>query len=467
MAERTGIMVLIRRHWKSILAAGIAAVTVTALSVTTVTVATGGSIHIEGNGDLDITADSMIKSAGATDFLIQSQNDLDITAVGNGNGTGVITLTGEASEGSVNLVNGFASIRAENNVASMRYFGADEGGYLTVGAGGVSIHAMTTGDDISLAADDGLTLSSRSGAGADNYMSFNSLGITLWTEAGTEDYIYLSSGGGDIALSSFDDITLTATDDITATTESFSITATGTGNLTSTGILTIGGSDINPTATDDLALIATDDGSFYAGDNLTLTASTGPLIAIGGTGQLQIDANGLTVNGPVTSALVIGGSAYPVHTRLDFDNVVAAPGTTAETVLATQTLPASTMTDVGDGVYLRVWGITAMNTNAKSVRLRGGASGSGTGGSQLGLCEFNLAVDNYWYMEVFIYRISANTQRTLTYCSGGDATTAGTFRRSSGAASLTETSIIDLSMTVENATAAGDLTVNAARWSWL
>ena len=98
MAERTGIMVLIRRHWKSILAAGIAAITVTALSVTTVTVATGGSIHIEGNGDLDITADSMIKSAGASDFLIESANNLSLSALGDGS---VLAAAGSAHMGLV------------------------------------------------------------------------------------------------------------------------------------------------------------------------------------------------------------------------------------------------------------------------------------------------------------------------------------------------------------------------------
>ena len=487
MAERTGIMVLIRRHWKSILAAGIAAITVTALSVTTVTVATGGSIHIEGNGDLDITADSMIKSVGAADFLIESANNLSLSALGDGS---VLAAAGSAHMG---LVADFARLYVTG------------GGDVSANLGGLDFSAASAGDDIELAADD--VISFQTTAGGTNYINLNSSGINLWTAAATTDDIYLASGddiamtaaanvvltttnggvvrtqtdgvvietafGGDdilmsaadvITVQSLNDLSFVVTDDLTATSESFSITATGTGNLTSTGILTIGGSDINPTATDDLALIATDDGSFYAGDDLTLTSFSGPFIAIGGTGQIQLDANGLIVNSPVQSALTVGGTAYRLAPTLDFDYPNSAPASTAKTLMASQAIPAGALNAVGKGVGFVAMGTHLGNANVKRVSVEMGIAADTSGTGPTPQCNFNDATGTGWVVRGYFYRSGDDTQRAFIECmNNGIIQTVVT--NATGA--LDDALPLFVNFTVENPTTAGDFTVHSVRWFWL
>lgn len=202
-----------------------------------------------------------------------------------------------------------------------------------------------------------------------------------------------------------------------------------------------------------------------SGDDVTLAADDAITFTTGNGGVTM----NLTAAANASATLAASGTYYPFTSRLDFDYVNAAPGSTAETVSATQVLPASAMNAVGEGVLVEAWGITAGNVNSKTVRVRIGATGSGTGGTAIAACNFALANDTNWYLQAFIYRSASGAQRSRVWCQG--MTNAGgagtTLRDNTLTAAITDTAIIDLNLTVTNATAASDLTVHGVRWGWL
>lgn len=217
--------------------------------------------------------------------------------------------------------------------------------------------------------------------------------------------------------------------------------------------------DITATAGDDLLLTAADD--------ITLTSTAGPLLLLGASGQLQIDSNGGIFNGPLSAGLITGGFAYGVPIRLGQRNSGFVPGTTAETVVDTFVIPANAWTTDGEALKLRAWGVAGGNTNAKTVRLRLGTSGTCLTGSILGAINFASASDAEWNAEWIVTREGVSSQSSFARGQGSTAAgVAGTTRTVTSGSGLTETAIIDACLTVQNATSAGDLSVNRLHWDW-
>lgn len=395
MAERTGIMVLIRRHWKSILAAGIAAITVTALSVTTVTVATGGSIHIEGNGDLDITADSMIKSAGASDFLIESANNLSLSALGDG------SVLAAANSAHMDLVADFARLYVTG------------GGDVSANLGGLDFSATSAGDDIELAADD--VISFQTTAGGTNYINLNSSGINLWTAAATTDDIYLASGD-DVILAATDAFTVSSADILFTPTDDFTVIATGDSTIATTLGGTVAtdatGAIISAASAGDDVIVSANDAVTLAGTSLTCTADTTDWVMDASGFALDADGAGddITLTGAdlLTMATDVGGSLQTLTT-----GVAIAAISTGDDVAVTandQVTISGTDVTITDGSDVKTWSnvVTAAITTVPFSMAIPALTANGTA--------------TYW----FIDGVSGTLTYAKLHCSTASASAGGT-----------------------------------------
>lgn len=284
--------------------------------------------------------------------------------------------------------------------------------------------------------------------------------------------ITTASAGDDITLTSIDDILFAPADDLTALVTDQAIVNAANFSSTVTGIFaaqTTGGGSVSTTTggVDITAGSAGDDVSISAIDDITLTATGGPLLLLGASGQLQIDSNGGIFNGPLSAGLITGGFAYGVPIRLGQRNSGFVPGTTAETVVDTFVIPANAWTTDGEALKLRAWGVAGGNTNAKTVRLRLGTSGTCLTGSILGAINFASASDAEWNAEWIVTREGVSSQSSFARGQGSTAAgVAGTTRTVTSGSGLTETAIIDACLTVQNATSAGDLSVNRLHWDW-
>lgn len=123
-------------------------------------------------------------------------------------------------------------------------------------------------------------------------------------------------------------------------------------------------------------------------------------------------------------------------------------GTGANAVLA-HTVPAGTLTKVGQGFRLRVWGTNSADANAKTLTLNWG------GQNVTAVVTGNAAT---WYAEFNIAKSGANTQEVMSF--GQQGTTVVAVTRLAG--TQTDTADILLNLTATAATA-GTMTIHAAQ----
>lgn len=307
MAEKTTIMLLIRRHLNALLAAGVAAITATAVVATTsVTAPLVNGVNTGGTGDCQtdycaavvdevqmkapVAAEVYVptggkfraKTTGAEITAAEATDDVTLTASDDFTSTAAdVLLTGSATAAIGVTIGGFfnanltgASITAPNAGDTISLSAADDvtatgvellfsgsvsstltcsidGGTLAANAGGVTISANGTGDDITLATLDDLT-----GTAADvSWTGTTSVVTTVATTDFTLDatgFTLDSDGAGD-------DITITSADLVTMATDA------GGSVQTTTGGVSI------------LAISTADDITIQAADTVTLTDSIGAI----------------------------------------------------------------------------------------------------------------------------------------------------------------------------------------------
>lgn len=517
MAERGAFAQWLKKYLSGAMGAvTIAIATITALTVSTIAVQSGGSLVIDASGDVTLNGDGLAKASGTEsltlsvlgtgDLALASADDLTITTTGDDialaandaltvasaggaggslscDSTGVTIGAasagddfsisaaddGQVSAGDQLLLSGVTSSRLESDASA---------NFLQCSASGVTITAGAAGDDISLVTTGGddllITL-------ADDYTAtgdvFGTTAVTSITDAVTSGgslaavaggvTITAGAAGDDISLvtTGGDDLLITLADDYTATGDVFDTTAITASQTTVTGggalNLTTGGSSL-------LANSSGDDISLSAADDITLTATAGPLLLIGASGQLQIDSTGGIFNAPVSAALVAGGTAFQAAVTVQTLTTVFTPGSTAEAIADTFVIPASAWTTTGESLVVTAWGTAAGNTNNKTLALRLGTSGNCATGTVLPGVNFNLANDQVWQIEWIIYRSAANTQLGWVKAFGNAGSTAGTvFARVDLSAARTESGILNACVTVTNETSASDLSVSGILWRWL
>ncbi len=371
------------------------------------------------------------------------------------------------------------------------------GGTVCSEVGRVLLQTLSAGDDIIADAFDSVQLSADSGNGG--YLQLHpttatltggdiavtasgilSMSATTSATLSSSGFVSVAAGGGgnvvtdgggvtiqslsvgdDITLSAADDLVATITDDVTATCDAWSLT----GATSITNAVTSGGSMSATSGGVTLAAAsAGDDITLLSADDVTITATGGPLLLQGGTGQLQIAATGGIFNAPVQAPMLAGGLAYRAALSLEFDYVNAAPSGTSEELMADFAIPAGALVNIGSGVAFEAWGTEVATANSKLVRIEIGTA-AGTGGTSLSSCNFSASpTGTNWHIAGLVYRSAADAQRVMMWCVD-DAlyTNAG----NTGTAALDDALELFLNFTVANTTAAGDLTVHAVRWTWL
>lgn len=311
----------------------------------------------------------------------------------------------------------------------------------TIDASTITVDAIVAGD-ASLGID-GTAIVGTSSGGAS--VTINTQGVQIATTA-ANDFVTIDAPGsnGQIELSSDTeglggDIRLSADDTLDINSDyQVNITATDVG------------------------------GGIYFGTNNTYGFMNSSGVEFGmTTAAFNIDATDVNSELPIFAALIANGSTYQVPVRLGSITTNYTPGSTAEVAASTVVIPADAWNANGEGVLLTAWGTAAANTNSKTLRLRGGASGACLSGTVLGSADVNQALDTSWRATWRVHRWGTNTQQGYFELISSSGTAINKAVLNTGiSAGLTETSIINLCLTAQNATTANDLTINGATWEW-
>lgn len=339
-----------------------------------------------------------------------------------------------------------------------------------------------------LVTGDYVTLSTAGGAGDVNLQSDNDIAIQgggLVALSGPSMSLTTSAGG---------DIALTSGDDLNVVVPAGGVLNMDFGNPLTTGVNVYAGQDVFSVYADNEG--SGDDVILKADDSLELTSdyairlnqndSGGMISLYQSNSAVLLDSNGVTIEtytagnditvtardalalkngagGPTTTIGAYNGTLYRLAPVMDFDYPNAAPGTTGETVMASQLIPASTMTATGRGVGFEAWGTASANTNAKIVRIELG-SAENTSGTSLAACTFDAAVTTSWRMTGRVFRTGSNTQAAIVRCESADGSEDAVL---TGTAALTDTAVMYAIVTMTNGTSSGDASVTAVRWFWL
>ena len=159
-----------------------------------------------------------------------------------------------------------------------------------------------------------------------------------------------------------------------------------------------------------------------------------------------------------TPVVSLGGSTFSAATNsatlggvFCVNTTSAATTGTTEQILATCTLPANALSANGKGVRITARGITAANANSKTFRVRiGGLAGTLLGGIT------TTASNTAWWVNGDVIRTGASAQAIGALAVVGTVT--GT---NSATSAVAETGTIDIVVTGQTPTAAGDLTFHA------
>lgn len=139
-----------------------------------------------------------------------------------------------------------------------------------------------------------------------------------------------------------------------------------------------------------------------------------------------------------------------VNGRLTAQVTVTGTTTTIENTMATYTLPASTLATPGDAVRTVCWGTSAVNSNAKNIKLYFGSSFIQTANN----ATTRVMSGDTWYLEMLVMRNGAATQNILSR--GATGITLVTSVSTAGAETLA--SAITIKCTGFTPTAAQDVT---------
>lgn len=161
MAERGSVVNWLRKYGAQLLIAGVAAATITALSVTTVTMSSGGSMVIDATGDLTIDGDQITKASGTENLTISVAGTTPDLILSSGDG---ITMTTGASGMTITTVGAVADLigtiggDVAFTSAGSAALEVTGGGYVNTHTAGVTISAASPGDDVAISAIDQVTL---------------------------------------------------------------------------------------------------------------------------------------------------------------------------------------------------------------------------------------------------------------------------------------------------------------------
>lgn len=262
------------------------------------------------------------------------------------------------------------------------------------------------------------------------------------------------SGLGAVGVSS-----LTSTGAVSGASLSVSGNASVGGTLTATGALTASTSLTTPIIAEPGSSGVTIDGLKVK--DLSIYDSSGSALAV--------TMGSALANWTAKNAAYIGGEStqrYAMRPRLlksFWTFAVSTPPSTAEAVMTTLPLPASTWTGVNGCMRWEAFGSATANANSKIVRLRYGASGSGTGGTVVGACTF-AGSETAWHATWFACHDSSSSDnlRFLVECNGAAAS--DSLAESNGGVS--ESAVQDWNVTITNATTNTDLGIRCATAEW-
>jgi hypothetical protein len=158
------------------------------------------------------------------------------------------------------------------------------------------------------------------------------------------------------------------------------------------------------------------------------------------------------VNNPPTNTGLKNDLRFEINNGVDGRIATRVSLTTSGTganVVLRHTLSAGTLTKVGQGFVLRVWGVNSADANAKTLTLNWGSQN---------VTAVVTASGALWYAEFNIVKSGANTQEVMSFGQQGTTTIAVT--RLAG--TRTDTADILINLTATAATA-GTMTIYAAQ----
>lgn len=408
MAERQQVF----RWVRDLLAAGLVALTVTTLTVTTIQdVDTISGQNTGGSGDCEI---DMCAAAADTVTILGDTLNLSCGAQG---------LSCDASDTCLNFAG--QSVCADGSGISAA--SNDDNAQITLEA--VGSLTATGGNDVTITATNGSDVTITASGDAE-----------IWGE--TSATIGLAVGG-------------TAVLDPAAGCINFAGQSVCTrASLLDLTAATVG-ADIVLSAADDIDIdadAANGHVELTGGGASLLLNNAGAVLATAGADTLTLNTGGLQ------ATIEQGGLAYRMPGQvLAWVSNVALSGTSEE-VVASFTIPAGALTTNGQGVLIEADWTVVPNANTKQARVRVGGAGAGLTGAVQFSC--NLGNTTFAATRVWVVRSGASAQLGGGTCIGQTTSVA------SGSAALSTAAAIEVVLTMAAPTASTDAALRQASFRW-
>jgi len=165
------------------------------------------------------------------------------------------------------------------------------------------------------------------------------------------------------------------------------------------------------------------------------------------SGQVFVPAIAVAPSG-VNGGVVIG----------TYSNVNLTPAVTGNAILDSYVLPAFALDRPGTGLYITAFATTAANVNSKTLAINfagTGAVGVAPVNGTVIVTQATTASGASLLVEVWVFKTAASAQTYAGYGTAGAALAAPT----TGTLSVADTGGIQVNLVMNNATAAGDSTV--------
>lgn len=343
-----------------------------------------------------------------------------------------------------------------------------------------ALNLASAGAEGSLSLDDATVLLAASGAGDDATLAAADVATLRGGGLAGNNLVRCKNDGCDVqALDAGDGLVLAAA---------------GTASVTAAGLVSVestaGGLDLqssgNSTYSSDGSITVSSAGGAGGvllvnaagmnlsaasfGDDITLTADGGitldaeDVVTIDGASTVSIISDTARISADtVTRSLVSGGAQYRVPALLFAMTTAWEPVTTGEESALAFDIP-STAFSAGERTHITLSGEAAGNANAKTWRIRIGANGSGTGGSAMLTCNFSNALDTRLRIEADVWFSEGTGEFESSGVCIANARIVDTIRVAGVA--LATNAVIEVNVTLQNATAATDSNINAAFLHW-
>jgi len=170
-------------------------------------------------------------------------------------------------------------------------------------------------------------------------------------------------------------------------------------------------------------------------------------------------ATNYLINGAmyIPAVYLVPGGIYAAPSYMLYGKTNLTPAVTGSAILDLFTLPGG-MLQNHNGLYIWGFATTAANTNSKTLSINFAATGAigaaPTGGTAI-VSVVTTTSGQSLLVETWVYRTAANAQTYAGYSQA--AATQGT--PTTGTLTVTDTSAIQINLVVNDATAAGDATV--------